>query len=109
MRDKSGHVVMKTEHYEDIGSLIDSGSNCGIARSNTCVTSHSGQYTNVTGTKGNTINGMPIGSIGAVIPSMKGEVIAIMHQWAMSNGQWKNILTDFLMAIAASIRIFPIT
>jgi hypothetical protein len=65
------------------GALIDRGANGGIAGSDVRIISKSDRAVNITGIDDHEMKNIPIGTVGAVVKSQRGEVIAIMHQYAI--------------------------
>jgi hypothetical protein len=63
-------------------ALIDCGANGGVARSDTWLIDKSLCSVHIQGINDHMIKDIPIGTVGAVINTKHGEVIAIMHQYA---------------------------
>jgi hypothetical protein len=63
-------------------ALIDCGANGGVARSDTWLIDKSLCSVHIQGINDHMIKDIPIGTVGAVINTKRGEVIAIMHQYA---------------------------
>jgi len=63
-------------------ALIDRGANGGVAGSDTRLIDKSLRSVNIQGIDDHMIEGVPIGTVGAVVNTQRGEVIAIMHQYA---------------------------
>jgi hypothetical protein len=64
-------------------ALIDRGTNGGVARSDTWLIDKSLHSVHIQGIDDHMIKDVPIGTVGAVINTQRGEVIvAIMHQYA---------------------------
>ena len=64
------------------GALIDRGANGGIAGEDVRVIATTGHQVDIQGIDNHCINNIPIVTAGGVINTQKGEVIAIMHQYA---------------------------
>jgi hypothetical protein len=62
-------------------ALIDRGTNGGVARSDTWLIDKSLYSVHIQGINNHMIKDVPIGTVGAVINTQRGEVIAIMHQY----------------------------
>jgi hypothetical protein len=62
--------------------LIDRGANGGVAGSDTRLIDKSLRSVHIQGIDDHIIKDVPIGTVGAVINTQRGEVIAIMHQYA---------------------------
>jgi hypothetical protein len=63
-------------------ALIDRGANGGVARSDTRLIDKSLCSVHIQGIDDHMIKDVPIGIVGAVVNTQRGEVIAIMHQYA---------------------------
>jgi hypothetical protein len=63
-------------------ALIDRGANGGVAGSDTRLIDKSLRSVHIQGIDDHMIKDVPIGTVGAVINTQGGEVIAIMHQYA---------------------------
>jgi len=64
-------------------SLVDRGANGGIAGSDVRVIDKGIQSVSVRGIDNHEINNLPIGTVGGVVKTQQGEVIAIFHQYAI--------------------------
>jgi hypothetical protein len=62
-------------------ALIDRGANGGVARSDTRLIDKSLHSGNIQGIDDHMIKDVPIGTVGTVVNTQSGEVIAIMHQY----------------------------
>jgi hypothetical protein len=62
--------------------LIDRGANGGVAGSDTRLIDQSLHSVHIQGIDNHMIKDVPIGTVGAVVNTQHGEVIAIMHQYA---------------------------
>ena len=72
------------------GSLVDRGANGGLAGSDVRIISKDPhpRLVDVSGIDSHQITNLPIVTVGGVVPSQRGPVIAIMHQYAyMGNGK----------------------
>jgi len=89
------------------GSLVDRGANGGLAGSDVrIVNPHANpRLVDVSGIDSHQVTDLPIVTVGGVVPSQRGDVIAIMHQYAYlgegktihSSGQlemYKNDISD---------------
>jgi hypothetical protein len=63
-------------------TLIDCSANGGVAGSDTRLIDKSLHSVHIQGIDDHMIKDVPIGTVGAVINTQHGEVIAIMHQYA---------------------------
>jgi hypothetical protein len=63
-------------------ALIDRGANSGVAGSDTRLIDKSLCSVHIQGIDDHMIKDVPIGTVGAVVNTQRGEVIAIMHQYA---------------------------
>jgi hypothetical protein len=63
-------------------ALIDRGANGGVAGSDTRLIDKSLHSVHIQGIDDHMIKDVPIGTVGAVVNTQRGEVIAIMHQYA---------------------------
>jgi hypothetical protein len=62
-------------------ALNDHGTNGGVAGSDTCLIDQSLHSVHIQGIDDHMIKDIPIGTVGAVINTQRGDVIAIMHQY----------------------------
>jgi hypothetical protein len=65
-------------------ALIDRGANGGVAGSDTWLIDKSLCSVHIQGIDNHMIKDVPIGTVGTVVNTQRGEVIAIMHQYACS-------------------------
>ena len=72
----------KTSKAHDI-SLVDRGANGGLAGNDVRVIFKSNRSVDVRGIDNHEITGLDIGTVGGVVDTHKGPVIAIMHQYAL--------------------------
>ena len=99
------------------GSLIDRGANGGLAGSDVrIVHKHiSPRLVDVSGIDSHQVTDLPIVTVGGVVPSQRGNVIAIMHQYAYlgegktihSSGQlewFKNDVNDKSLKVAGGLQ-----
>jgi hypothetical protein len=77
-------------------ALIDRGTNGGVARSDTWLIDKSLCSVHIQGIDNHIIKDVPIGTVGAVVNTQRGEVIAIMHQYACVH--WKGQYYSFLQS-----------
>jgi hypothetical protein len=63
-------------------ALIDRGTNGGVAGSDTWLIDKSLHSVHIQGINNHMIKDIPISTVGAVVNTQRGEVIAIMHQYA---------------------------
>ena len=64
------------------GALIDHGANGGIAGEDVHIIAKTGCQVDIQGIDSHRINDIPIVTAGGVVTTQKGEIIAIMHQYA---------------------------
>ena len=81
---KLKYLVTKMEHRSKKGALIDRGANGGVAGQDVRVIAKSDRSVNITGIDNHEMKNIPIGTIGAVVMSQRGKVIAVMHQYAIA-------------------------
>ena len=74
------------------GALVDRGANGGIAGDDVCIIANTEKYVDIQGIDNHRMNDIPIVTAGGVINTQKGEVIAIMHQFAYT-GKGKSIIS----------------
>ena len=72
------------------GALVDRGANGGIAGADVRIIAKTGRQVDTQGINNHRITDIPIVTTGGVVSTQKGEVIAIMHQYAYV-GQGKTI------------------
>ena len=100
--DDSGSIVINGKTYREInvhsrttynvakhkaslsGSLIDRGANGGLAGGDVRIVHRhdNPRYVDVSGIDSHQVTDLPIVTVGGVVPSQRGDVIAIMHQYA---------------------------
>ena len=80
---KITYVVSLLNHSEK-GALEDRGANGGVTGSDVRVICKSDQAVNITGIDNHKMKNISIGTVGGVVKSQHGEVIAIMHQYAIA-------------------------
>ena len=66
------------------GALVDRGANGGVAENDVRVICKSDWAVNITGIDNHEMKNISIGMVGGVVKSQHGEVIAIMHQYAIA-------------------------
>src|SRR5688572_9177320 len=64
------------------GALVDRGANGGIAGEDVRIIAKTGRQVDIQGIDNHCISDIPIVTAGGVVTTQKGEVIAIMHQYA---------------------------
>ena len=88
------HIIYSVSAHcsADFGSLADRGANGGLAGSDVRIISRSEspRQVDVSGIDNHQLTNLPIVSVGGVVQSQRGPVIAIMHQYAYT-GQGKTI------------------
>jgi hypothetical protein len=86
------HILYSASSHRQgrTGALIDRGANGGIAGEDVRVINRTGRQVDVQGIDNHQIVNIPIVTAGAVIKTQRGEVIAIMHQYAHT-GKGKTI------------------
>ena len=70
--------------------MVDRGANGGVGGSDVRIIYKSDRSVNITGIDDHEMKNIPIGTVGAVVKSQCGEVIAIMNQYAIT-GRGKTI------------------
>ena len=73
-------TASKTQHTQ---SLVDRGANGGVAGTDVCVIFRTSQKVDIQGIDNHQLNDIYIGTVGGVVQTQKGPVIAIMHQYAL--------------------------
>ena len=73
-----------------LGSLVDCGANGGVGGSDVRVIDFTHRTVDIRGIDDHEIRDIRIATVGGVVPSQHGDVIAIMHQYAYT-GQGKSI------------------
>jgi hypothetical protein len=64
-------------------SLIDRGANGGVAGDDVCIIFHANCTVAIKGIDNHHVNNIGIGTVGGVVQTQHGPVIAIMHQYAL--------------------------
>ena len=79
---KINYRVSAAQHTSPIGFLIDRGANGGLAGADVFVVYHDAapRTVDVSGIDGHQITDLPLVTVGGVVQSQRGPVIAIMHQ-----------------------------
>src|SRR5687767_12594029 len=105
--DKDGEITVSSKKYRQVnmaklayiasahhgkytGALVDQGADGGIAGEDVCIINKTGRHVDVQGIDNHQIVDIPIVTAGAVIPTQRGEVIGIFHQYAYT-GKGKSI------------------
>jgi hypothetical protein len=95
VRQVQSHEVRYTMSHasrRNQGSLIDRGANGGIAGSDTRVIErHPHRTVDIRGIDNHEISSIPIVTAGAVVRSQRGDVVAILHQYAYHPQQGRSI------------------
>ena len=73
---------LKSRYHK--GTLIDRGANGGVAGEDVRVISKSDRTVNISGIDNHEMKNVPVGTVGGVALSQYGDVIAIMHQYAIA-------------------------
>ena len=81
---KLNYLVTKIEHRSQKGALIDRGANGCVAGQDIRIITKSEWLVNIMGIDNHEMKNIPIGTVGGVVTSQHGEVIAIMHQYAIA-------------------------
>ena len=102
--DARMHVtyVVASHRTADTHSLIDRGSNGGVAGKDVRVISKSHRKVDIRGIDNHQLNNIQIGTVGAYVETNKGPVIAVFHQYALlgtgptihSPGQFEHYKND---------------
>ena len=79
------HIAYRVSAHKtsSLLSLVDRGANGGLAGNDVRVIHKTHRSVNVRGIDNHELTDMAIGTVGGVIPTNKGPVIAIMHQYAL--------------------------
>ena len=94
--------VVSAHRSENQYSLVDRGSNGGVAGNDVRVVSKSSRKVDIRGIDNHQLNDVEIGTVGAYVETHKGPVIAIFHQYALfgkgttihSPGQFEHYKND---------------
>ena len=81
---KLNYSVAKKEHRSKKSMLIDRGANDGVAGQDIRIKAKSDQSVNIMRIDNHEMKNIPIGTVGGVILLQCGEVISIMHQYAIA-------------------------
>ena len=76
-------VSAANSHTRLRGALIDRGANGGVAGADVRVIHKLNRSTDIQGIDNHQITNVPIGTVGGVVATQAGPVIAIMHQYAL--------------------------
>ena len=87
------YTISTSQAHPARGALIDRGANGGIAGDDVRVIATSNRHVDIQGIDNHRMNDVPIVTAGAVVNTQKGEVIAIMNQFAYT-GKGKTILSS---------------
>jgi hypothetical protein len=82
---KLNDVIYKVSNHKQTTlplALIDRGTNGGVAGSDTWLIDKSLHSVHIQGINDHMIKDFPIGTVGAVVNTQRGQVIAFMHQYA---------------------------
>ena len=81
------HIVYTTSASRVSGvqnlSLVDRGANGGLAGDDVRVISKTNRRVDIRGIDNHQVTGIDIGTVGGVVDTQKGPVVAIMHQYAL--------------------------
>jgi hypothetical protein len=83
--DKLNDVMYQVSNHKQMTlplALIDCGANGGVTGSDTRLIDKSLCSVHIQGIDDHMIKDVPIGTVSAVVNTQRGEVIAIMHQYA---------------------------
>jgi hypothetical protein len=89
-------------------ALIDCGANGGVAGSDTWLIDKSLCSVHIQGINDHMIKDVAIGTVGAVVNTQRGEVIAIMHQYAYTGKGGLFIPPVSLNGVATTSTIVPL-
>ena len=113
------HIVYDVSKHKASkhGSLIDRGANGGLAGSDVWIIQKdvAPRLVDVSGIDSHQVTNLPIVTVGGVVPSQRGPVIAIMHQYAYmgegktihSSGQlehYKNNVNDKSLKVSGGLQ-----
>ena len=87
------YTVTTSQTQTKRGALVDRGANGGIAGSDVRLIAKTDRHVDIQGIDNHRMNDVPIASVGAVVSTQKGDVIAIMHQFAYT-GKGKTIISS---------------
>ena len=79
------HVTYSVSNHRTSSqkSLVDHGANGGIAGNDVCVIHRTDRQVDIQGIDNHQLTDVAIGTIGGVVTTQKGPVIAVMHQYAL--------------------------
>ena len=75
--------IVSNHHSASQHSLVDRGSNGGVAGSDVRVISKTHRKVDIQGINNHRLNDIEIGTVGAYVNTQKGPIIAIFHQYAL--------------------------
>ena len=117
-RDIKMHVTYNVSSHRSIDrqSLVDRGSNGGVAGNDVRVISKSHRKVDIRGIDNHQLNDVEIGTVGAYVDTQRGPIIAVFHQYALfgkgntihSPGQlemWNNNVNDKSIHVGGLQRI----
>ena len=90
---KTMYAVSSSKAARPRGALVDRGANGSIGGSDVRVLSMTDRHVDIQGIDNHHVNDTPIASVGAVVNTQKGPVIAVMHQVAYT-GKGKSIVSS---------------
>ena len=88
-----GYSVSVSHACSKRGALVDRGANGGIGGEDVRVIAKTDRHVDIQGIDNHRVNDTPIATVGGVVHTQKGDVIAIMHQFAYT-GKGKTILSS---------------
>ncbi len=79
------HVTYSVSNHRTSSqkSLVDRGANGGVAGNDVCVIHRTDRQVDIQGIDNHQLTDVAIGTIGGVVTTQKGPVIAVMHQYAL--------------------------
>ena len=79
------HVTYSVSKHHAVSqhSLVDRGSNGGVAGSDVRIISKTHRKVDIQGIDNHRLNDVEIGTVGAYVETQKGPVIAVFHQYAL--------------------------
>jgi hypothetical protein len=77
------YYIVSTHHHTPGLSIVDRGANGGVAGDDVRVLFKTSRTVDIKGIDNHQLPDIPIGTVGGVVLTQNGPVIAIMHQYAL--------------------------
>jgi hypothetical protein len=79
------YTVSLNQQKATTHSLVDRGANGGVAGNDVCIIFKTNRTVDIRGIDNHQVTDIDIGTVGGVVQSQKGPIIAVMHQYALLN------------------------